>query len=51
MHQSVKNLLTNPRDPFAISVVKSDQTIGHVPFKISSVCYLFLRHGGTIMCK
>ena len=42
---------TNPRDPFAVAVVKSDQTVGHVPLKISSVCSLFLRHGGTIMCK
>ena len=42
---------TNPCDPFAIAVVKSDQTVGHVPLKISSVCSLFLRHGGTIMCK
>ena len=42
---------TNPCDPFAIAVVKSNQTVGHVPLKISSVCSLFLRHGGTIMCK
>ena len=42
---------TNPCDPFAVTVVKSNQTVGHVPLKISSVCSLFLRHGGTIMCK
>ena len=42
---------TIPLDPFAVAVVKSDQNVGHVPLKISSVCSLFLRHGGTIMCK
>ena len=42
---------TNPRDPFAVAVVKFHQTVGHVPLKISSLCSMFLRHGGTIMCK
>ena len=41
---------TNPRDSFAVAVVKSDQTVGHVPLKISLVCSLFIRHGGTIIC-
>jgi hypothetical protein len=39
------------RDPFAVAVVKSRQTVGHVPKKISSVCSLFLQHGGSITCK
>ena len=43
--------LTNPRDPFAVAVITSDQTVGHISLKISSVCSLFLWHGGTIMCK
>ena len=30
---------TNPRDPFAVAVVKSNQTVGHVPLKISSRCF------------
>ena len=34
----------NPCDPFTIAVVKSDQTIGHIPLKISSVCLLHLQH-------
>lgn len=38
---------TNPRDLFTIAIVKSHQTVGHVPLKIS----LFLQHGGTIMWK
>ena len=42
---------TNPRDPFVVAVVKSNQTVGHVPLKISSLCSIFLRHGGTIMCR
>ena len=33
----------NPCDAFAVAVVKSDQAIGHVPLKISSVYFLFLR--------
>jgi hypothetical protein len=41
----------NLRDPFAVAVVKSRQTVGHVPKKISSVCSLFLQHGGSITCK
>ncbi len=40
----------NPCDRFAVAVVKSDQTVGHVPLKISSVCSQFLQHGGTIIC-
>ena len=52
MHQSMRNL----RDgqslcSFAIAIVKSHQTIGHVPVKFSTVCSLFLSHRGTIMCK
>ena len=39
------------RDPFAVAVVRSEVTVGHIPRKISSVCGLFLRRGGTIMCK
>ena len=43
--------LTNLHDPFAIAVVKSDQTVGHVPLKISLLCSMLLRHGGTIICR
>ncbi len=32
----------NRRDPFAVAVVKSDYTVGHVPLKISSVCSIFV---------
>ena len=30
-------------DPFAVTVVKIDVTIGHIPRRISSVCLLFLQ--------
>ena len=33
----------NPADPFAVAVVKNGVTVGHIPWKISSVCSLFLR--------
>ena len=41
----------NSKDPFAVAVVKSQVTIGHIPRKISSICSMFLRHGGTIKCR
>ncbi len=39
----------NRRDLFAVAVVKSDHTVGHVPLNIFSACSLFLWHGGTII--
>ena len=39
-------------DPFAVAVVKSDGVpVGHIPRKISSLCLMFLRRGGTIDCQ
>jgi len=43
--------LGNLRNPFAFTIIKSDQTVGHVPLKISSLCSLFLRCGRNITCK
>ena len=40
----------NYRDPFAVAVIRSGVVVGHVPRKISSVCWMFLRRGGTISC-
>ena len=34
----------NPFDPFAMSVVRAGNIIGHVPRKISAACSLFLRN-------
>ena len=38
----------NRADPFAVAVVKSGVTVGHIPRKISSVCSLFLRRNSVI---
>ena len=38
----------NPTDPFAVAVVKSGLTVGHILRKISSVCSLFLRRNGVM---
>ena len=32
----------NFNDPFAVAVVHSEVTVGHIPRKISSMCALFL---------
>ena len=41
----------NYRDPFAVVVMRSGVSVGHVPRKISSVCSMFLRRDGTISCR
>ena len=41
----------NRQDPFAVAVVRSLVTVGHVPKKISSVCSMFLLRGGTLRCR
>ena len=38
-------------DAFAVAVVKDEAVVGHVPKKISSVCSLYLRRGGSIICR
>ena len=38
------------RDRYAVAVKKSGTIIGHLPRKLSRVCLLFLRRGGTIIC-
>ena len=40
----------NAFDPFAVSVVRDSDIIGHVPRKISATCSLFLRNRGTVKC-
>ena len=42
---------TNIHDPFAVAIIKDDSVVGHVPRKISTVCSLFLRSGGSITCE
>lgn len=41
----------NAVDRYAVSVVKDDNVVGHLPRKISKVCSLFLERGGTINCR
>lgn len=46
----------NPHDTYTVAIkgnVAGDGTVttlGHVPRKISALCSIFVRHGGTIVC-
>ena len=44
----------NSSDPYAVAVKKQisgeDKIVGHVPRKISTICSIFIRRGGTIRC-
>ena len=43
---------TNREDHFAVAAVKDSNIVGHVPRKISStICSLFLRQSGSIICR
>ena len=42
---------TNSRDRYAVAVKKDEVAIGHLPRKVSRICSLFLRRGGTIHCR
>ena len=42
---------TNSADRYAVAVLKEETIIGHLPRKMSKVCSLFLRRGGSIRCK
>ena len=41
---------TNTSDVHAVAVLKSGTIIGHLPRKISTLCSIFLRRGGSIHC-
>ena len=41
----------NRVDPFAVAVVRGNTVIGHNPRKISSICSLYLRRDGSIVCR
>ena len=41
---------TNATDRYAVTVEKDGTIIGHLPRKISKVCSVFLRRGGSINC-
>ena len=38
----------NPHDPYAVSVLKGETIVGHVPRFMSSICCMFLHRGGAI---
>ena len=40
----------NAKDGYAVAVKKDGTVIGHLPRKVSRVCSLFLRRGGSIHC-
>ena len=40
----------NSVDKYAVCVKKDDDIIGHLPKKISRICSVFLRRGGSISC-
>ena len=42
---------TNSADRYAVAVLKEETIIGHLLRKMSKVCSLFLRKGGSIRCK
>lgn len=39
----------NIHDPYAVAVFRDKTTIGHIPRKISSLCF-FLKKNGSILC-
>ena len=41
---------TNAVDRYAVAVVRNSTIIGHLPRRISKICSLFLRRGGSICC-
>ena len=41
----------NEHDPYAVAVLKSATIVGHLPRKVSTLCSLFIRRGGTIHCR
>ena len=48
---SCKRELDNAKDQYAVTVCRVDGIIiGHIPRKISFLCGVFIRRGGTIQC-
>ena len=41
----------NAKDAFAVAVLKDGVIVGHVPWKISTACSMFLHRGGSILCQ
>ena len=45
-----KREVGNIHDLYAVAVIRSGVTVGHIPRNILSAGSLFLRHGGSISC-
>ena len=43
----------NIHDPYCVAVIlpDSNETVGHVPHRISAACRSFLRRNGSIICQ
>jgi len=41
----------NREDRYAVPVMDGTSIVGHVPRKISYICYIFLLHPGSIICR
>ena len=42
---------SNPSDAYAVVVKKGETIVGHLPRKLSRMCALFIRRGGSITCR
>ena len=42
---------TNDSRSYAVSIIKDDLIVGHVPREMSLICWHFLGHGGTMACE
>ena len=48
---SCKREVGNVHDMFAVAVKKDDIIVGYYPRKISSICLIFIRRGGSVTCQ
>ena len=42
---------SNRTDFFAVAVLKNDEVVGHVPRRDACVASLFIRNGGSVLCR
>ena len=41
----------NTEDSYAVSVIKGDTIVGHVPFEKSCIVWYFITHNGIVNCQ
>lgn len=41
---------SNPEDKYAVSIVKNDTVVGHIPRELSKTCWYFIQRDGEILC-